>query len=381
MSTLNEFVAAFEDYFGRAPGIEKRKKLKEVEYHKGVKIPDDVFNRRYSHGYYNVTDTHEQPVNTSNEQVKNEIANTLQVNNDVSSFIPSKDNNFVRWGISSQIKKIIQSGLFMPTLVSGLMGNGKTELVIQACADTKRPVIRVNFTLETDEDDLIGGYRLINGDTVWQDGPVIQAMKHGAVLLLDEIDRASHKIMSIQSVLEGNSYYIKKTGELVEPKDGFTIIATANTKGKGSDDGRFAAANILDEALLDRFSLCIEQPYPTKKTEKNILKKALDYNLEKIGLEKTEQDETFVNNVIEWVETIRKTFADGGVDEVISTRRSVDIIKAYLTLGRKEEKAIELTISRFDEDTKESFLDLWKKLIPQEEEKVDDEDDTEEVDF
>ncbi|UYA57655.1 MoxR family ATPase [Synechococcus phage S-CREM1] len=266
------------------------------------------------------------------------------------NYIPSKDPSFVSFGNFADLKKVIQSKQFYPVFITGLSGNGKTFGVEQACAQLKRELIRVNITIETDEDDLIGGFRLINGETVWHNGPVIEALRRGGVLLLDEIDLASNKIMCLQSILEGKGLYLKKTGEYINPAPGFTIIATANTKGKGSDDGRFIGTNVLNEAFLERFPVTFEQEYPTEKTEIKILQKALDG-----------QDDEFAEKLVKWAQVIRKTFYDGGVDEIISTRRLVHIASAFKIFGKRK-KAIEVCVNRFDTDTKQSFLELYSKV-------------------
>ena len=261
---------------------------------------------------------------------------------------PDKDSNFVPFGNFSDVKKIIQSGMFYPTFITGLSGNGKTLSVEQACAQLGRQLIRVNITIETDEDDLIGGFRLVNGDTVWHNGPVIEALQRGAILLLDEIDLASNKILCLQSILEGKGVFLKKIGKYVEPAAGFNVIATANTKGKGSDDGRFIGTNVLNEAFLERFALTFEQEYPSSATETNILKKLCS-------------DDKFCARLADWADIIRKTFYDGGIDEIISTRRLVHIIQAYKIFGDKV-KAIQLCLNRFDDETKQAFLDLYDKV-------------------
>ena len=264
------------------------------------------------------------------------------------NLIPRKDDTFVQFGNFSDIKKIIQSNLFYPTFITGLSGNGKTLSVEQACAQTKRELIRVNITIETDEDDLIGGFRLVNGATVWHNGPVIEALQRGAILLLDEIDLASNKILCLQSILEGNGVFLKKIGTYVQPTDGFNVIATANTKGKGSDDGRFIGTNVLNEAFLERFPVTFEQSYPSPKTEEKILTNLCD-------------DKEFCKRLVDWGDIIRKTFFDGGVEEVISTRRLVHIVKAY-AIWKNKEKAIEVCVNRFDDETKQAFLDLYDKV-------------------
>jgi MoxR-like ATPase len=264
------------------------------------------------------------------------------------SYIPEKDGSYVPFGNFSNVRKVIASDKFYPVFITGLSGNGKTLSVEQACASTNRELIRVNITIETDEDDLIGGFRLVNGDTVWHNGPVVEALERGAVLLLDEIDLASNKILCLQSVLEGKGVFLKKIGKYINPKAGFNVIATANTKGKGSDDGRFVGTNILNEAFLERFPITFEQEYPTASIETKILLNA--------GC-----DQEFADNLIKWAGVIRKTFFDGGVDEVVTTRRLVHIVKAQKIFGDRL-TAIKSCVNRFDEDTKQSFLDLYTKV-------------------
>ena len=264
------------------------------------------------------------------------------------NLIPQKDDSFVKFGNFTDLKKIIQSRLFYPTFITGLSGNGKTFSVEQACAQLDRELIRVNITIETDEDDLIGGFRLVDGATVWHNGPVIEALQRGAVLLLDEIDLASNKILCLQSILEGNGVFLKKIGKFVRPTAGFNVIATANTKGKGSDDGRFIGTNVLNEAFLERFPVTFEQSYPTPAQEKNILMKLSD-------------DADFCGRLVDWADIIRKTFYDGGIDEIISTRRLVHIIRAYSIFGNKA-KAIDVCTARFDDETKQAFLELYDKV-------------------
>ena len=267
------------------------------------------------------------------------------------------DPTFVPWGSFSDVKKVIQSEMFYPIYISGLSGNGKTFMVEQACAKLKKEFIRVQINPETDEDDLIGGFRLVNGETVFSKGPVLKAMENGAILLLDEIDRATNKIMCLQGILEGKPVLVKKTGEVVEPAPGFNIIATANTKGKGSEDGRFTAASIIDEAFLERFTISIDQQYPTAAIEKKIVTK----HFEKFGVKINDDIEEFTSKLIDWADIIRKTFYDDGVDEVISTRRLCHIVQTY-SIFNDRMKAINLCIARFDEDTKEAFLDLYTKV-------------------
>lgn len=269
------------------------------------------------------------------------------------NLIPEKDDTFVKFGNFADIKKIISSNLFYPAFITGLSGNGKTFLVEQACAQLKRELIRVNITIETDEDDLIGGFRLVNGETVWHNGPVIEALERGAVLLLDEVDLASNKILCLQSILEGKGIFLKKIGRFIQPKDGFTVIATANTKGKGSEDGRFIGTNVLNEAFLERFCVTFEQSYPTAATEQKIL--------EGIAKDLNVVAPSFCKHLVDWADIIRKTFYDGGIEDVISTRRLVHIIRAYSIFADKE-KAIKVCINRFDDETKASFIELYDKV-------------------
>ena len=272
------------------------------------------------------------------------------------NIIPTKDPVFVPWGYFKDIKSIVSSKQFYPIFITGLSGNGKTMNVSQACAQAKRECIRVNITIETDEDDLLGGYRLQEGQTVWQNGPVIEAMERGAILLLDEIDLASNKIMCLQPILEGNGVFLKKINKFVKPAPGFNVIATANTKGQGSEDGKFIGTNILNEAFLERFPITVEQSYPTNKIESKIL---LNVMSEK-GLTKN-ADIKFAENLVTWADIIRKTFYEGGVDEIISTRRLVHIVEAF-TIFKDKMKAIEMCTNRFDNDTKTSFMDLYSKV-------------------
>src|SRR6056300_461732 len=263
------------------------------------------------------------------------------------------DNSFVPWGAFTDIVKIVKSNMFYPTYISGLSGNGKTFMVEQACAKVGKEFIRVQINPETDEDDLLGGFRLINGETVFSKGPVLKAMENGAILLLDEIDRATNKIMCLQGILEGKPVLVKKTGEVIEPADGFNVIATANTKGKGSEDGRFTAASIIDDAFLERFTISVDQQFPGMGVEKKIVLK----HMEKFGA----TDDDFADKLVIWADIIRKTFYDDGVDEVISTRKLCHIVQTF-SIFNKRDKAIDLCISRFDDDTKSAFLDLYTKV-------------------
>jgi midasin (ATPase involved in ribosome maturation) len=292
----------------------------------------------------------------ANTSVVNPIpANAAQMQSIVSEErnFAQKDDTFVAWGAYHDIVRIVKSGMFYPTYISGLSGNGKTFMVEQACAKLKKEFIRVQINPETDEDDLLGGFRLINGETVFAKGPVLKAMENGAILLLDEIDRATNKIMCLQGILEGKPVLVKKTGEIVSPAPGFNVIATANTKGKGSEDGRFTAASIIDEAFLERFTISIDQAFASMGIEKKIILK----HMEKFNA----QDMDFAEKLVTWADIIRKTFYDDGVDEVISTRRLCHIVQTF-SIFENRAKAIDLCISRFDEDTKSAFLDLYTKV-------------------
>ena len=289
------------------------------------------------------------PVVTEEHAVVNLVASNMEKQN----LIPTLFEGFVPWGNYGNLKKIIKSNLFYPVFITGLSGNGKTLMVEQLHAELGKELIRVNITIETDEDDLLGGFRLVNGETKFVPGPVIEAMERGCTLLLDECDLGSNKLLALQPVLEGKGVFLKKINKWIVPKKGFNVFATANTKGKGSEDGRFIGTNILNEAFLERFAITIEQPYPTAAVEKKIVLGSMKkYNA---------VDEDFATNLVTWAEVIRKTFYDGGVDEVISTRRLDHIAKAFAIFEDKM-LAIEMCVSRFDEDTKESFIDLYTKV-------------------
>ena len=282
-----------------------------------------------------------------------DTATNLMMTTDVENMVPSKFEGFVPWGYFKEVKSIIKYKMFYPIFITGLSGNGKTLNVQEACAELNRECVRVNVTIETDEDDLIGGFRLVDGETKFNLGPVAIAMERGAVLLLDEVDLASNKIMCLQPVLEGNGIYIKKINRYIKPAKGFTVIATANTKGRGSDDGKFIGTNILNEAFLERFPITMEQPYPSLSVEKKIVLGSM----KKYG----KIDEDFADKLVTWAEVIRKTYFEGAVDELISTRRLDHIVKAFVIFKDKL-KSIEMCTNRFDEDTKTSFIDLYSKV-------------------
>jgi len=280
---------------------------------------------------------------------------------EIDSTIPAKDNTYVPFGFFKQLEMILKSKTFYPVFVTGLSGNGKTTMVEQAAAKLGRECIRVNISIETDEDDLIGGNTLQDGNVIYREGPVLMAMRRGAILLIDEIDRGSNKMMCLQSILEGKPYFNKKTGEMIYAEKGFTIVATANTKGRGTEDGRFIAAQILDDAFLERFPITVEQEYPSPATEKKIIANKMEF----FGKVDTE----FADKLISWAEVIRKTFEEGGVDEIISTRRLVNIVQAYSIFNNRED-AITYCINRFDDDTKAAFQDLYTKMTAPPKEEV-----------
>ena len=372
MTTLNniqkEIVEALHSHYGKSEL--SRSEINTFVKENGFKNPSWLKSNTYKIG----RGIYQLPIDgvdikvpqTTDSQViqKTETADVTETVNQAAfivssltgNIVPVKDPVFVPWGHYKDIKQIVSSKQFYPIFITGLSGNGKTMNVQQACAQTKRECIRVNITIETDEDDLLGGYRLQDGQTVWQNGPVIEAMERGALLLLDEIDLAANKDMCLQPILEGNGVFLKKINKFIAPAEGFNVIATANTKGQGSEDGRFIGTNILNEAFLERFPITVEQTYPTNKIENKILANVLS----KRNLT-TQKDEKFANNLVTWADVIRKTFYEGGVDEIISTRRLVHIIEAF-AIFKDKMKAIELCTNRFDTDTKTSFADLYTKI-------------------
>jgi hypothetical protein len=289
-----------------------------------------------------------KPVEKSNHKISN-----VTTDLDVTDLVPKQYKNYVPFGNFDDVLSIVQSMRFFPVFISGHSGNGKTMSIEQACAKAKRKFVCVSMTPETDESDLLGNYVLIDGNMEWRDGPVTTAARQGAVLCIDEIDYGAQNLSSLQRVLEGKPFMLKKKGEVITPAPGFTVFATANTKGKGSDDGRYMFTNVLNEAFLERFRTTMEQEFPPAKTERKIIEKELT------SVEKTDAD--FAEKLVTWADVIRKTFADGGCDEVISTRRLVHIVETYGIFGDKM-KAITLCLNRFDDDTKASFLDLYTKV-------------------
>ena len=355
-----EFVNAMSKEYGEG-AVVSRFEINEFASKNGFNNPSWLKKPQYKcgHGKYQLpTEETEvtqvvskpiQPVQTPEQTSVNLIANAFEVQN----LVPSKFEGFVPWGHYNTIKQISKSGMFYPVFVTGLSGNGKTLMIEQIHAELKKELIRVNITIETDEDDLLGGFRLVNGETKFVPGPVIDAMERGCTLLLDECDLGSNKLMCLQPVLEGKGVYLKKVNKWVTPKQGFNVMATANTKGKGSEDGRFIGTNVLNEAFLERFAITIEQPYADKKVESKIVIGSMN----KYG----KVDEKFAENLVTWAEVIRKTFYEGGVDEIIYTRRLDHVVKAY-SIFKDKVKAIDLCVARFDDDTKESFLNLYSKI-------------------
>ena len=332
-----------------------RTQINNLVADKKIQNPNWLKTDKYkvSRGLYKLPLSADEVVTDNVEVEKSTSQAAYVVSSLTDNVVPQKDKDFVSFGNFADVKNVITSKKFYPIFITGLSGNGKTLAVTQACAVTKREMIRVNITIETDEDDLLGGYRLKDGQTIWQNGPVIEAMERGAVLLLDEIDLASNKIMCLQPILEGSGIYVKKINKFVKPKFGFNVIATANTKGQGSDDGKFIGTNVLNEAFLERFPVTFEQEYPAAKTEQKIVAT----KLKSAG----KADEKFATNLVTWADVIRKTYKDGGVDEIISTRRLVHIAEAY-SIFKSKMKAIEVCTNRFDNDTKTSFVDLYTKV-------------------
>ena len=346
------FVDTASEMFGNGAVLSKPQ-IREAAAKAKVPFPSWFKTYKIAYNQFQLPTEQATIVETAVTETVNTTVNLVATNMEKQNLIPSKFVGFVPWGHHSTIKQIVQSGLFYPVFVTGLSGNGKTLMIEQIHAEMNKELIRVNITIETDEDDLLGGFRLVNGETKFVPGPVIEAMERGCTLLLDECDLGSNKLMALQPVLEGKGVYLKKVNKWVTPKAGFNVMATANTKGKGSEDGRFIGTNILNEAFLERFAVTIEQPYATAATEKKIVLGSM----KKYGSVDTE----FATNLITWAEVIRKTFFDGGVDEVISTRRLDHIVKAF-AIFKDKMKAIELCVARFDDDTKQSFLDLYTKV-------------------
>ena len=347
-----KFVDSATEMFGIGTVINKQQ-VREASANAGVPLAG-WFMKQYKVAYNQFKLPGESaPTTIVNTPTESAVVNLVASNMEKQNLVPSAFEGFVPWGHFKDIKQIVKSGIFYPVFTTGLSGNGKTLMIEQVHAEMGKELIRVNITIETDEDDLLGGFRLVNGETKFVPGPVIDAMERGCTLLLDECDLGSNKLMCLQPVLEGKGVYLKKVNKWITPKEGFNVMATANTKGKGSEDGRFIGTNILNEAFLERFAITIEQPYPAASVEKKIVLGSM----KKYGV----VDEDFATNLVTWSEVIRKTFFDGGVDELISTRRLDHIAKSF-SIFKDKQKSIELCVSRFDQDTKESFLDLYSKI-------------------
>ena len=371
-----KFIDSATEMFG-AGSVITNKQIKEASAAVGIPRAG-WFKRQFKIGYNQFKlpgETAPTVIENIPTQVETATVNLVATNMEKQNLVPSAFEGFVPWGHFKDIKQIVKSGIFYPVFVTGLSGNGKTLMIEQVHADMNKELIRVNITIETDEDDLLGGFRLVNGETKFVPGPVIEAMEKGCTLLLDECDLGSNKLMCLQPVLEGKGVYLKKVNKWITPKDGFNVMATANTKGKGSEDGRFIGTNILNEAFLERFAITIEQPYPASSVEQKIVLGSM----KKYGT----VDEDFAKNLVTWSEVIRKTFFDGGVDELISTRRLDHIAKSF-SIFKDKKKSIELCVARFDDDTKDSFLDLYSKIdagINPLEEKTEEDIPTEEPQF
>ena len=347
-----KFVDSATEMFGIGTVINKQQ-VREASANAGVPLAG-WFMKQYKVAYNQFKLPGESaPTTIVNTPTESAVVNLVATNMEKQNLVPRAFEGFVPWGHFKDIKQIVKSGIFYPVFTTGLSGNGKTLMIEQVHAEMGKELIRVNITIETDEDDLLGGFRLVNGETKFVPGPVVEAMERGCTLLLDECDLGSNKLMCLQPVLEGKGVYLKKVNKWITPKEGFNVMATANTKGKGSEDGRFIGTNILNEAFLERFAITIEQPYPAASVEKKIVLGSM----KKYGV----VDEDFATNLVTWSEVIRKTFFDGGVDELISTRRLDHIAKSF-SIFKDKQKSIELCVSRFDQDTKESFLDLYSKI-------------------
>lgn len=358
----SEFIGLAVQKFGE---VVTRRQLEDLAAKQKLPFPRFIIDSteyKVSRGTYNLNPKQPAPA-VAEPTVVVPLLRQKKLETVIDNMIPVRDEQYVPFGFFRDMKSIISSRIFYPVFVTGLSGNGKTTMVEQVCADLGRECVRVNVSVETDEDDLIGGNTLIDGNIVYREGPVLLAMKRGAVLLIDECDRGSNKLMCLQAILEGKPYFNKKTGEVVHPADGFNIIATANTKGRGTDDGRFIAAQILDEAFLERFAITVEQEFPGVKVEKEIIMNKMK--------ELKVDDAEFCELLVTWADIIRKTFQEGGIDEIVSTRRLLHIVKAFAMFRKNRVKAIELCINRFDDETKSAFMDLYNKVDkPQENQAV-----------
>ena len=354
-SKQKQFVETARSVLGENVNFVSRQDIQRVVDESGFAYPHWLVTKseyRYERGVYRLPDGNAKPIPVAETPVAVEMAQVLHLRqpkliDESESAIPEKYPDYVPFGFYKDLLSIVKSKMFYPVFITGLSGNGKTLMVEQICAEQKRECIRVNISIETDESDLLGGPTLVNGNVVNRDGPVLIAMKKGAILLIDEVDRGSNKLMCLQGILEGKPYYNKKTGEVVYPSSGFNVIATANTKGRGSEEGRYLS-QILDDAFLERFPIPVEQEYPDAKTERKILTPLIE-------------DKDFVECLVKWADIVRQSFDQGATDEIISTRRLVHIARAF-SIFNDRLKAIELCVNRFDTETKLAFLDLYSKV-------------------
>ena len=354
-SKQKQFVETARSVLGENVNFVSRQDIQRVVDESGFAYPHWLVTKseyREERGVYRLPDGNAKPIPVAETPVAVEMAQVLHLRqpkliDESESAIPEKYPDYVPFGFYKDLLSIVKSKMFYPVFITGLSGNGKTLMVEQICAEQKRECIRVNISIETDESDLLGGPTLVNGNVVNRDGPVLIAMKKGAILLIDEVDRGSNKLMCLQGILEGKPYYNKKTGEVVYPSSGFNVIATANTKGRGSEEGRYLS-QILDDAFLERFPITVEQEYPDAKTERKILTPLIE-------------DKDFVECLVKWADIVRQSFDQGATDEIISTRRLVHIARAF-SIFNDRLKAIELCVNRFDTETKLAFLDLYSKV-------------------
>lgn len=354
--TLKHFIGLAREMYKGCKELTS-KEIKVVAEKNNISIPGGIWKNVVRRGLFSIDSDEITVEEVKQPEPEVQVTEEKSVSLNYDNHIPKINPLYVPNGIFNDSVKIVKSGIFFPTFITGLSGNGKTLGLEQVCAKLKRKFFRVNITTDTDEDDLMGGFRLVNGNTVWQNGPVIDAMLAGGVLVLDEIDLGTPKIMCLQSILEGNGYYIKKLSKWIEPAPGFQIFATANTKGKGSEHDQFVGTNILNEAFLDRFSATIYQSYPSKAIETKILTKSMMHYVGQV----TEEGYNFIANLVQWSDIIRTTFNSGAIDEIITTRRLVDITKSF-GIFKSKAKAIKLATERFDETIAKSFIDLYTKI-------------------
>ena len=274
---------------------------------------------------------------------------------DISGSIPTLKKHYVQWGNYKDVERLLASNKFFALYLTGDSGTGKDIMIEQACAKLGRAMIRVQITRETKEDQLVGSKSLVNGNIVYEDGPIVWAAENGACINLSEISAGdANELLCLQHVLEGDAFFVKSANKWVTPKAGFCVIATDNTKGMGSDSGKFVGTNILNSAFLERFKMTMEQQYPPVKIEREILAKEMLRH-------KSEVDTKFIEELSDWVAVIRKTYMDEGIDEQITTRRACHIVDVHCNFFPVD-KAIQLCTARFDDTTQAAFLTLWEKM-------------------